>query len=106
MNRLTAWRPNVLRAATTVNTPSNYGLQGSAHDFRGRVQNLASPVIRFYKVPWIPQYGNLEPFTAPTRIPNPSPGVQQLQQTNRPQRTAGPLVFNQAGAATINYKGY
>lgn len=106
MNRLTSWRPNVLREATTVNTPSNYGLQGSAHDFRGRVQNLAAPTIKFYKDPWIPQYNILQPFSNPQRVPNPSPGVRQLQQTNRPQRTAGPLVFNQAGAATINYRGY
>ncbi len=106
MNRFTAWRPSVLKEPTTVNVPSNYGLQGSAHDFRGRVQNLAAPVISYYRDPRIPQYGNLYAFTVPTRITNPSPGVRQLQQTNRPQRTVGPLQFNTAGVATINYKGY
>ena len=106
MNRLTSWRPNILVEPTTVNTPSSYGLQGSAHHFRGRVQNLAAPVIRYYRDPRLPQYNVLNAFTQPTRVPNPSPGVRQLQQTNRPQRTVGPLSFSPAGVATINFKGY
>lgn len=106
MNRLTAWRPSVLKEPTTTNVPSNYGLQGSAHDFRGRVRNLAAPVIAYYRDPYIPQYNILQPFSTVERIPNPSPGVRDLQQTNRPQRTIGPLNFTPAGVASINYKGY
>ncbi len=106
MNRLTAWRKSVLVEPTTTIAQGNYGLQGSAQGYRGRVQNLAYPVIKYTRNPWIPQWQVLEPFTVPTRVPNPSPGVQQLQQTNRPQRTAGPLVYTPAGMATLNFKGF
>lgn len=104
--RIRNWRPSILQEPATVNIQGNYGQQGSAHDFRGRVQNLAAPTVKYYRNPWIPQYNQLQPFTVPTRIPNPSPGVRQSQQNRGPQRTVGPLVFNSAGVASINRRGY
>lgn len=106
MNRLVSWRPSRLAEPTTVQVPGNYGLQGSAHDFRGRVMNLAAPVVQYDRYPWIPQYGWLSPFSSPQRIPNPNTGVRRNQQTNRPQRSVGPLNFNPAGIASINRRGY
>lgn len=106
MNRLVSWRPSVLDETTTAQIPGNYGLQGSTSDYRGRVYNLAAPIVQFDMFPWIPQYGYLLPFTSPQRIPNPSPGVRQLQQYARPQRTVGPLVFNRANMASINFGAF
>jgi hypothetical protein len=106
MNRLVSWRPSILDQPHTVNVQGNWGLQGSAQDYRGRVYNLAAPIVQFDSYPWIPQFGYLYPFTVPQRIPNPSPGVRQLQQYNRPQRTVGPLVFNPANMASINLRSF
>lgn len=106
MNRLTSWRKSILTQPTTVNVAGNFGLQGSASDYRGRVQNLNAPYVQYYRNPYLPQFNTLQPFTVPQRLPNPSPGVRQLQQTNRPQRTVGPLSFNPAGMATINQGGF
>lgn len=104
--RLRGWRPSVLQEATTVNIASNYGQQGSAHDFRGRVQNLNAPTVKYYRNPWVPQYNDMDPFTVPQRIPNPSPGVRKMTPQRGYQRTAGPLVFSPAGLASINVAGY
>lgn len=106
MNRLVSWRPSILTEPSTENLPGNYGLQGSAADYRGRVYNLAAPIVQFTRYPWIPQYWALYPFTTPQRIPNPSPGVRDTQQYNRPQRTVGPLVFNPANMASVNYRRF
>jgi hypothetical protein len=107
MNQLISWRKSTMVEPGTLTHIGDYGLQGSAHDFRGRVYNLAEPVIKFdHTIPWMPQYGFLQPFTVPTRIPNPSPGVRKLAPQRGPQRTLGPLTFNPAGMASINIRGY
>jgi len=110
MNQLVSWRRSTMIEPTTHNTGGNYGWQGSAHDFRGRVYNLASPIVKFgggaKGSPWEPQYGFLQPFTVPSRIPNPSPGVRKLVPQRGIQRTLGPLTFNPAGMASINIRGY
>jgi hypothetical protein len=110
MNQLISWRRSTMIEPATHTQGGDWGLQGSAHDFRGRVYNLASPIVKTgggaKGSPWNPQYGFLQPFTVPQRIPNPSPGVRKLTQQRGPQRTLGPLVFSPAGMASINIRGY
>ena len=106
MNHIVSWRKKVLSEPGVAVYQGNYGLQGSASDYRGRVQNLASPVVKYDRNPWVPQYDILEPFTNPQRVPNPSPGVRQLQPQRGHGPTVGPLIFSPAGTASINFKGF